>query len=89
MIYEHFAHGGWVGFDTRFVKELGKRIPRLGVGIKQKDGEIKVSCVLLIHKTTEILPDLYKAISHYLGHRGNALTNTTAYFQHEQETFTN
>lgn len=112
MIYESRVSDGWVGFETRFVKALRRKIPFLFIGFyeeekskKQKRGffisghkgywvpetgkerKLRTVGVPLIHKNTEILPALYKAIGHYLGHRKEELP-AMAYFQHEQETFT-
>lgn len=67
MIYEHYTNGGWIGFDTHYVKSLRRKVPRLCVGIKKDGDQIKTTCVCLIHKNTEILSDLYKAVGHYLG----------------------
>jgi len=92
MIYEHFVSGGWIGFDTAYIEKRGRKLPFLWIGIKDKEnkGMIKRTGVPLIHKNTEILPDLYRAIGHYLGHRNDDSDNKqpSAYFQHEQETYT-
>lgn len=86
MIYEHFVNGGWIGFETRYIEQLKRTLPVLWIGIEDK-GKIKKTGVPLICKNTEILPDLYKAIGHYLGHRKDDV-GENAYWQHEQETFT-
>lgn len=105
MIYERCVSGGWVGFDTQYIKQLRRKVPMLCIGFREGEkpksklhiGDYPITednrkwrkvGVLLIHKNTEILPDLYKAIGHYLGRKEDASDNTHAYFQHEQMTFT-
>ena len=87
MIFEHLTNGGWVGFDTCYVERLKRKIPRLRVGLRVKGSDqINTANVCLIHKNTEFLPDLHRAIGHYLGCRNEQ--PPSAYFQHEQETST-
>lgn len=89
MIFEHFVSGGWIGFRAEYLERLKRKVPVLWLGIRDKD-KMRKTGLYLIHKNTEILPDLYKAIGHYLGHRKDTSNNEQlcAYFQHEQETST-
>ena len=71
VIYERFVSGGWVGFGTNYVERLGRMVPYLYVGWREDKtkSEFRRIGVPLIHKNTDILPDLYKAIGHYLEQR--------------------